>query len=370
MLILLAYMYGDKYGVGTSSGDSVARALKALGHEVVTCGPRYGNYNAPLSDGHDIPVLDKRMHPETYTYNEILNRMDKKPDLIFQIDSHFYFVGEKPDIPCVYWIHDVHRTGDTFRKMAVIGKFDHVFIAQKYYMPIYQRAGLNCHYLPFGYDDLLVQEQKNIQPVCDIVFAGSTGILNNLNHITTTDKATCLDRDLDVYYYNFKGHLISDPEMKYAAWENNSLEYADRAELLLRLSQDFNVRVYYPDQLDKYSKMISKGILGFHCSLRRDITLRTFEVPACNRLLLTDEIPYLDELMEHKKHLITYRKYFQPQFASFDMDYEEVKDFVIYYLKHEEERKQISLEGMNWVKSQHTFKHRMQAMFDIIKDKI
>lgn len=366
--ILFCYLYRDKR-IGTSSGDDIVNGFKALGHNTITCGPDKGNFSEPLLSKHNIPILDKPNHPETYDYDEIINLYRIKygylPDLIVQLDSHFYFSGKKPkNIPCVYWIADVHRGPTIFRNMAIAGNFDKIFLTQKYYAPVFERVGLDCSILPWAYDDTCIFEQ-NTKAECDIVFVGTTGIKQDIlkEYFALYGE---FDKELDLHYYRMHDLASLPIEKRLMGWENRSLEYAERAELLVRLSQDFDVRVYERCYGTKLAQVLSRGCMGFHHSLRRDITLRLFEVPAVNRLLIADEIPYLEDYMINKKHLVTFRPYYQPIFAGFDLDYEEVKNIACYYLKHSDERCEIAQQGMQHVKKNHTFQCRAKQLLETI----
>lgn len=363
MNILVCYSYVEPT-LKPVSANGLIYALKAMGHNVITCGPTEGNYELPLKKGHDITVLDKRDHPECYTYKEILEQVNVKIDLIIQTDSHFYFIGEKPNIPCIYWIMDVHRSPIVFRKMAIAGKFDYIFIAQKYFMSVFERIkelNSRCYYLPWAYDSINIYDE-NLEPQCDIVFCGTTGI-KNFEYLPR-----CYDEELGVCYVtglNLTTLLIED---KFEGYDNLSFEYADRAELLIRLLKDFDVRIYdfVPVQNNIYRKILSRGRICFHRSLNRDITLRIFEGAAVNRLVVADEIPYLNEVMEDMKHLIMYRQYYQPQFSGFDLDYEEVKIIMRHYLNYDQERINIASCAKEHVLKHHTFINRATTLLNIV----
>ena len=366
--ILFCYMYQDTR-IGSSLGDNIVNGFKALGHNTTTCGPARGNFSEPLLSKHDIPVIDKINHPEIYNYDDILKLFNDKygynPDLIVQLDSHFYFSGKKPkDIPCVYWIADIHRGPIVFRDMAIAGNFDKIFLTQKYYAPIFDRVGLDCDILPWAYDSTCIFEQ-NIKSECDISFVGTTGIKQDVfkKYFSLYGE---LDEEIGLRYYRMHDLAAIPLEERLMGWDNRSFEYSERAELLVRLSKDFNVRVYERCSGEKLAQALSRGMIGFHHSLRRDITLRLFEVPAVNRLLIADEIPFLEEYMVNKKHFVSFRQYYQPIFAGFNLDYEEVKYRVSYYLKHHNEREEIALQGMRHVQQNHTFKCRAEQLLKIV----
>ena len=346
---------GEFKGEVFSSGQSLITAFKKLGHEVITCGPRMGNYELPLDGEKDIKVLDKRIHPETYTYAEILEKAPKKPDLILQLDPHFYFVGEKPkDIKTAYYLVDVHRGGNVFRKMVIEGHFDFLFLAHKYFERHFLRLGLKPIWLPRAFDDTFICDYPEIEQECDISFCGQTGIADELL------KFPCFDEKIGRKYHEGPFPDVP-PEKRYHNW-NTSMEYVDRAELLIRLSKDYKMRIYEFTYGPAYAKTICRGKIGFNRSLWKDSALRNFEVMACNKFLITDELPHQDELFQDKVHCRTYRSYYQPQFANFDLDYEEVKELIDYYLEHDTERKEIARRGNGHTFKNHTFCHRAEKI--------
>ena len=359
-----------------SAADGMVRGFKKLkhsNHNVSTCGPTHGNFEGELSNGHDIPVYDKRNHPETYTYKEIIGKYvakyGYKPDLIIQTDPHFYMIGDKPkDVISIYWIMDVHRGPTVFRDMAIAGNFNYVFIAQKYYMPVFKRVGLNCKYLTWAYDSTRIHKHLEINIECDIAFMGNTSLRESeWFDVDTTYSKLHYDAKLDLKYIKIIADIPNNKKFG-IGWENRGMEYAERTEHLCRLSKDFDVRIYQRCyDMVKYSKVLSRGRIGFHHSLRRDITLKVFEIPAVNRMLITDEIPHLDTIMLDKVHLRTFKNYYQPQFDGFKLDYEEVKNLVSYYIRNNVERIAISVEGCEHVRKNHTFKNRVQEILNVIR---
>jgi spore maturation protein CgeB len=106
----------------------------------------------------------------------------------------------------------------------------------------------------------------------------------------------------------------------------------------------------------KMSEVYSASKIGFNSSLRNDINMRVFEIMASGCFLLTDCIKDngFDDLFEAGKHLVTYR------------DDRELLQLADYYLKNEEEREKIAKQGYEWVVQNHTYFHRVQAMFNYI----
>lgn len=350
-----------------TSNDSFIQAFKDLGHEVITCGPTFGNFDGELiGQIRDIRVHDKKEHPETWTYEEILDKCPIKPDLILQMDPHFYLKGDKPkNIICAYYVVDVHRGASVFRDMALAGNFDYVFLAHKYFMPLFAKKGLNCYWLPRAFDDTYMREYPEIDIECDISFIGENGLHEKIN------KFNVYDTKVGNWYHEGPYPPVA-PWDKYRSWDSHTMEYAERAEILHRLSQDFNLRVYQ-DNIDSrgpnYAKMLCRGKLTVNHSLWYDSALRNFEVLACNRFLISDALPYQDELLTHTKHYFAYNQFFSPHIQNFDLEYECIKDIVKFMLEHEKERKEIARVGCEFVNKYHTFKNRAETLIDTIEGK-
>lgn len=346
-----------------SSSLSLIKAFRDIGHEVITCGAKLGNFEGEMSSKKNVKVYDSRVHPEIYSYDQILQQCSKIPDLILQVDPHFYFVGKKPkSIKSAYYIVDVHRGAEIFRKMAVEGNFDYIFIAQKYFMSHFERIGLNCYWLPRAYNDDYIKEYEDIDIECDISFCGENGLHDMLN---TFNK---FDEKIQLSYHDSNYDLVS-PEFRYRSWVNHTMEYAERAEILTRLSRDFNLRVYNKSYGPKYAQAICRGKIVVNHSLWKDSALRNFEVLACNRFLISDYLPFQEELLLDKIHYRSYNQYFRSFLQNFDLEYEEIKALVEYYLHNKDERKQIIQQGNEFVKKYHTFKHRAQTIIDTVNDK-
>ena len=359
MKILICCAESKKYILETS----FIQAFKDIGHEVTTCGCKVGNYEGELTGNKDIKVHDKRQHPESYSYDEILSRLNFTPDLIIQTDSHFYFTGTKPrGIKSAYYILDAHRGADVFRRMALEGSFDYVFITQKYFMPLFEHVGLNCHWLPIAYDDTFIMDYPEIEQRCDIVFVGETGLSDELN---VFDSHDC---ELDVSFHRGAYPLVP-PERRYRSWENHSMEYAERAEILIRLSRDFDLHVYKPwgnCEGSNYAKAMNRGKIVVNHSLWFDSACRNLEVLGCNRFLMADILPFQHEIIKNGVHYVGYRKYFLPFLSNFDLEYEQIKKDIDYYLKHESKRKRIARSGHEHVKKYHTWRHRAKKIIDIV----
>lgn len=94
----------------------------------------------------------------------------------------------------------------------------------------------------------------------------------------------------------------------------------------------------------------AKIILGVQCSdiSRTQQSMRSFEILASGGFHLTHWTQSMDYFFENGIHLVTVKS---PKEA-----YEKMK----YYLKHENERLQIARQGMEYVRNNHTYEHRVR----------
>lgn len=336
-------------------------AFKTLGHNVIACGPHGENYDGICLSKHDIPLYDKRDKPEYWSYQEILARVkekygDIKLDFILQIEPNFYLCGEKPkDIPCFYYFTDFHRGGSTIIQAAQKGQFDHIFTALDWAIPYFEANGFKreqLSWLPIAFDFTRIPEGLyRIEPECDIVFLGTTGVAMGVEKVGEYDKK------LEFHYTTTFIEPDKHGTKKYMGAENLSFEYAERAEYLIRLSEDFKVRIYDRCDPPQYWQALRKGKIGFNCSLRYDICTRVFEIPAAGRLLCTDYLPMLGQVLGTRYYL-SYETRFQPQFANFDLDYQRLKATIFEALITYEENQNEILETQIWVQRNHSYFNR------------
>jgi len=122
------------------------------------------------------------------------------------------------------------------------------------------------------------------------------------------------------------------------------------------------LRVKYPHSYIKgadfrdMGKIYSASKIGFNYSILNDINMRIFEIMSCGCFLLTNPIKNngFGELFQEDKHLVVYR------------NQKELIEKAEYYLKNENERDEIARAGYELVTGKHTYRQRLQAMFNYI----
>lgn len=343
-----------------SSNRGLIHAFKALGHEVITAGPGY--WGRPPGD----IALPDMPFPETYGYEEVLSRVSGKVDLVLQIEPHFYLRGPKPsDIISAYLFTDPHRGGAMWYRMAEQGEFNHVFVGQKFFWPLF--TDLDCdavHYLPVGFDERRFPPDDpywHYAPECDIVFVGQTGLAN----------MTFPNKD-EVGQFATTTPRISGHE-KFAFGFHPGYDYAERGELLYRLCRDFDVRIYSEvwDTPD-YFRALRKGVIGFNCSLLHDLSIRCLEVAAAGRLLITDQVDDIPDVFAterpspRQQSCVTYDLHYKPFFENFNLSYKEVCRYIKYWLSHTRERENLVALAKDCVWGRHTWRHRANQILSVI----
>ncbi len=85
--------------------------------------------------------------------------------------------------------------------------------------------------------------------------------------------------------------------------------------------------------------------------------MRIFEVLASGSMLLTDQTAEgtgLTDFFQDRKHLVIYR------------NENELIELADYFLRHDEEREKIAVEGMKKVLKEHTYSNRVKDMMRTI----
>lgn len=97
---------------------------------------------------------------------------------------------------------------------------------------------------------------------------------------------------------------------------------------------------------EKAARFYNKCKIVVNDSQQNEITMRMFEATACGCLLITREVPYLDEIFEYNKEVVTYKTF------------DEMIEKINYYLENEEDRKIIAENGRQKTISNHGYYDR------------
>ncbi len=131
----------------------------------------------------------------------------------------------------------------------------------------------------------------------------------------------------------------------------NSEFNSERVNLFNELRQRFSM-YYERCFLERMAEVFSRSKIVFHKSVKDGLAMRVFEVLASGSMLLTDEAKGsgLTDLFQDRKHIVIYR------------NEKELLELADYYLKNDNEREEIAVEGMKYVLKEHTYRHRAENM--------
>ena len=122
-------------------------------------------------------------------------------------------------------------------------------------------------------------------------------------------------------------------------------------------------KINYPNSFignvhwSQISDYYSKAHVVVNYSINNDINLRIFEGVGAGALVITNRILNngFEEIFEEGRHLVV-----------FDDIFKEMVEKIDYYLKNREEREKIAKEGFEYVRENHTYRHRLIKMFEIM----
>lgn len=153
---------------------------------------------------------------------------------------------------------------------------------------------------------------------------------------------------------------------------NKKIAQMERKEMCSYLARHFDFAFYTgsdtsfdPAILNKgYAKYQTEMPLIFHYSkinihitvrsITSGVPLRVMDVLACEGFLLTNYQPEIAEYFEDGKELVIYR------------NFEDLYEKIIYYLEHEEERKQIAHAGCLKVREQFRYENQVRKIDEIL----
>ena len=278
------------------------RALKK-NHNVITCGP---NVPESLMINWGLESLQDKVKNLDITreFSPDMTKFINKPmDLFLWVESvpgYFPLNMEKLKCPKAAYFIDSHLNLNWHIQWAPF--FDYVFIAQKEYIPDFQKAGcLNVYWLPLACDAEIHSKKTEIKEY-DVGFVG-----------TLVDKR--------------------------------------RIELTNKIHENFNIH-YEKVFLDYMSSVFSKSKIVFNNAIKNDLNMRVFETMSTGSFLLTDKAVGLEELFVDKEDLGIYED---------DNILEKIK----YYLEHEKEREEIAKHGQKLVLNAHTYEHRCNELIKV-----
>lgn len=115
--------------------------------------------------------------------------------------------------------------------------------------------------------------------------------------------------------------------------------------------------IHYYKDLPKFYNACKINFNATSLQMSSAVNQRVFDVPACGSFLLTDHQEAIEELFEVGKEVVTYR------------DRDEIPEMVRFYLNNPGTRKTIAMKGMERVLREHTYKHRIGKIIEVMKSR-
>lgn len=230
------------------------------------------------------------------------------PDRIVFLDNSapIYISGlDDIDIPTVFYSVDIHQHYSLHR--AYYSLFDNMLVAMKDYVDVLKKEGLeNLIWLPLWASRLAKpQDTKEYNSV----FVGT------LNEKLNPDR---------VHFFN---------ELK-------------------KVTDIYCTQGNWWEIFPKSSMVVNQTVKG-------DLNFRVFEAMGAGSLLVTEKSSNgLFDLFEDKKHLVTYTK----------GDVNEARDVINYYVAHQNEAKQIAMQGREEILEKHLARHRADFIKNILNN--
>lgn len=266
-----------------------------------------------------------------------------RPDLVLVLNGIFSVGTDQIDriralgIPTAVWVADDPYFSDQTRQMAA--HYDVVFTHEVSCVTMYREAGCrNVHYLPFAADPDLFRPVHPPALHTDLLFIGMAfpNRLAFLNRLAPFFAR----RNVLIAGGGWQG-LAGYDRLKDRIWlagidpETTPLFYSG-AKIVINLHRS--------DE-ESGNSLRFPGL---------SVNPRTFEIGACGTLQLVDERA---ELSRHYAPGTDVATFSSP---------EELMEKAEYYLKREEERRQLAVNALKRTLRAHTYVHRLKHMFQLL----
>jgi len=234
-------------------------------------------------------------------------------DFYLRIDDGDYSLN-LPDClhPCGFWLSDTHLPKPYKKIKNSIKNYDFVFCMQKEgKIRLEKETKKCCFWIPWATDEVPLdfkfpQEEEKIWDIC---FIGTEG-KHSLRKVV-----------LEILKINYPNSYFG--------------------------------RAHYTEILNYYSK--ARIVVNY--PINNDINLRIFEAMSAGALVITHRIKDdgFEEIFKENEHLVV-----------FDDILKEMRQKIDFYLENKDLRQKIAYQGFEYVKNNHTFRHRLRDIFKII----
>lgn len=260
-------------------------------------------------------------------YTRPIPQKHAEHDLYIFVDDGRDEIPMEPPGPSACWLVDTHLGWDTRRTWAE--KFDYVFCAQKPAADRMREEGLNAHWLPLAC-------HPHVDPC--------RGEFLQDGRVEQTAGPFGIDKIHDLAFVGFF-QAIAHPG------QNDRLEFLDRMFAEFPNSWLGN-GVFFWEAAARYVR----ARVGLNISILDDLNMRFFEVQSYGTCLLTNRnvVGWQDLGFEEDGHFVGYESI------------EEAIDKARYLLKNPCEREKIARRGHLFVRSAHTYGHRLEQILETV----
>jgi len=299
-----------------------------IGRKIVKCDQNYERFRQNLAKVHHVLFYGEGYwegyNPKRYL-PEVISSLNEKPDIILvhapvgrmkrPIETSNSLTGFNDiDIP------KVHVTGDYVCDPRIVYRYDDYLRYYKFNLIFDSKP-----------KDVKIIKEKGLAPkVFVLPFSVDDSVFYDMN----------LERTVDVMASFAKG-----------TW------YTNRGQIQ-RLLARMNLKLF-TDKVcfEDYVEAINRTKI-FVCgnNINNNISAKYNEVLACNTLFIVNKPDELDEFgYRDGEHLVIYE------------DLGDMQDKVMYYLNHEDERREIAQNGMEFVRENYTNKVMVERFTEIVE---
>lgn len=361
------------------------------------------------SFGHTVAFYEESAELKKQPYAYELEMYAKDYDLVFSANyfSRVSDVCEKLHIKYVSWTVDSPML--TLYHDSVFHACNYIFIFDKFnYMQCRQMGVKQVYYLPLAVatervGKLLANTPEAEQAKYDgeIAFVGGLYDKNSYDKIAEQLPPylrgyfdACMEAQLDIFGENLFDRMLtmdileqlaeiidfrqdarsfSDiQEVFSATYLGFKMAQKERITVLNRLAKAYAVNVYTDHDDERLLHTIYKGTVSYReemplvfarskvnlnltiRNIRTGLPLRIWDVLGSGGFLLTNFQIELLDFFENGKDLVWFDSL------------ADLQQKAGYYLKHEDERKAIAANGLENVRANHTYRHRIAQILDVI----
>jgi spore maturation protein CgeB len=338
---------------------------------------------------------------ESYNYEKFIKNllndiMSFKPDFVLTI-NHLGFDKEgkltelfsEMEIPFASWFVDSPNVVlSSFHNN--ISDYCNLFVWDDDYIPQLKEIGYkHCDYLPLATDTSIFYP-KEMRQIYNVSFVGSSMVYTVHKNMQSWCHRTDLIQAFPVVVERFlkskSRHVEPALDGLRNPFDNIEQEEDFKAAVLWKATQEYrmsgieklasfiptisgdpswvnimpieyevlNERWYYDNLCDFYNQ----SVINFNMTslqMTNAINQRVFDVSACKKFILTDYKKQINDFFETKDSLVWFNSV------------EEIPDLLEYYLKNESERNKKASCAYDIVTKNHTYKHRIIKLIDIIR---